>query len=51
MEITFTNPNFLLSFSLPNFYFRVITTYDILRMHGVPLGKLNFLGKMKVGIE
>jgi len=51
MEIPFTNPNFLLSFSLPNFYFHVTTVYDILRMHGVPLGKLDFMGQMKMGLE
>jgi hypothetical protein len=48
-ELPFTNQNFLLSFSLPNFYFHATTTYDILRMLGVPLGKVDFLGKMKVG--
>ena len=49
MQLPFTNPNFLLSFSLPNFYFHATTTYDILRMLGVPLGKMDFLGRMKVG--
>ena len=48
-ELPFTNQNFLLSFSLPNFYFHATTTYDILRMLGVPLGKMDFLGKMKIG--
>ncbi len=48
-EMPFTNQNFLLSFSLPNFYFHATTTYDILRMLGVPIGKMDFLGKMKVG--
>ena len=48
-EMPFTNQNFLLSFSLPNFYFHATTTYDILRMLGVPLGKMDFLGKMKMG--
>ncbi len=48
-ELPFTNRNFLLSFSLPNFYFHATTTYDILRMLGVPLGKMDFLGQMKVG--
>ena len=49
-EIPFTNRNFLLSFSLPNFYFHATTTYDILRTLGVPLGKRDFLGKMKMGV-
>ncbi len=48
-ELPFTNRNFLLSFSLPNFYFHATTAYDILRMLGVPLGKRDFLGNMKIG--
>lgn len=48
MEIPFTAENFVLSFSLPNFYFHATTAYDILRMKGVPLGKLDFLGQMRV---
>ena len=48
-ELPFTNENFLLSFSLPNFYFHATTTYDILRMLGMPLSKIDFLGRMKVG--
>lgn len=47
MEIPFTAENFVLSFSLPNFYFHATTAYDILRMKGVPLGKLDFLGQMR----
>ena len=46
-EMPFTNQNFLLSFSLPNFYFHATTTYDILRLKGVPLGKMDFLGQIK----
>jgi hypothetical protein len=48
-EIPFTAENFIMSFSLPNFYFHAATTYDILRMAGVPLGKMDFLGEMRVG--
>ena len=48
-EIPFTAENFILSFSLPNFYFHATTTYSILRMVGVPLGKMDFLGAMRVG--
>ena len=48
-ELPFTNRNFLLSFSLPNFYFHATTTYDILRTLGAPLGKMDFLGSMKIG--
>jgi len=48
-EIPFTNVNFIQSFSLPNFYFHATTTYDMLRMHGVPLGKMDYLGALRVG--
>ncbi len=48
-EIPFTVENFVLSFSLPNFYFHATTAYDILRSKGVPLGKRDFLGALKMG--
>ena len=48
-EMPFTAKNFVLSFSLPNFYFHATTTYDILRMLGTPIGKMAFLGTMKIG--
>ena len=48
-EMPFSNQNFLLTFSLPNFYFHATTAYDILRSMGVPLGKMDFLGNMRVG--
>ena len=48
-EIPFTAQNFLLSFSLPNFYFHATTAYDILRARGVEIGKRDFLGAMKMG--
>ena len=35
---------FLVTFSLPNFYFHATTAYDLLRMLGAPLGKRDFLG-------
>jgi uncharacterized protein len=39
---------FLMSFSLPNFFFHTTTAYDILRHKGAPLGKRDFIGKMKL---
>ncbi|MEM7221205.1 MAG: DUF1993 domain-containing protein [Pseudomonadota bacterium] len=48
-EIPFTAENFIQSFSLPNFYFHATTAYDILRHRGVPLGKRDFLGNMRMG--
>ncbi len=47
-EIPFTAENFVLSFSHPNLYFHAATAYDILRIHGVPLGKRDFLGAMRM---
>ena len=44
-KVPFTTDNFLLSFSLPNFYFHATTAYDILRTNGVPLGKRDYLGR------
>ena len=44
----FTAENFLLSFSQPNFYFHATTTYDILRWKGVPIGKRDFTGKLRL---
>ena len=48
-EMPFTAANYLLSFSLPNFYFHASTGYDLLRLKGVKLGKMDFLGKMRMG--
>jgi hypothetical protein len=47
-QLPFTAEGFLMSFSLPNFYFHAATAYDILRTHGVPLGKRDFMGKLKL---
>jgi uncharacterized protein len=43
----YTAENFLLSFSLPNFYFHATTTYDVLRWKGMPIGKRDFMGKTR----
>jgi hypothetical protein len=40
----FVGRDFVLTFSLPNFYFHAATAYDILRMKGVPIGKRDFMG-------
>jgi hypothetical protein len=47
-KLPFTAEGFLLSFSLPNFYFHATTAYAILRMKGVPLGKRDFMGQMRL---
>ena len=46
--LPFTAEGFLMSFSLPNFFFHATTAYDILRHKGAPLGKRDFMGKMKL---
>lgn len=46
-ELPFIAENFVLSFSLPNFYFHTTTTYNLLRKQGVKLGKADYLGPMK----
>jgi len=38
--------DYVTSFALPNFYFHLTTTYNLLRGHGVELGKAHYLGKM-----
>jgi hypothetical protein len=43
----FTAEDFLLSFSQPNFYFHATTAYGILRWKGVPLGKRDFIGRLR----
>jgi hypothetical protein len=48
IKMPFKAEGFLLSFSLPNFHFHATTAYDILRMKGVPLGKRDYLGKMRL---
>ncbi len=38
--------DFLQRWTLPNFYFHLTTTYNILRHNGVPVGKQEFLGPL-----
>ncbi len=47
-KMPFTAEGFLMSFSLPNFYFHATTAYDILRSKGVPLGKRDYMGQMRM---
>ena len=47
-RLDFTTRDFLLSFSQPNLYFHAATAYAILRKEGVPLGKRDFLGALRV---
>ena len=47
-KIPFVAETFLLSFSLPNFHFHATTAYDILRSRGVPIGKRDYMGRLRI---
>ncbi|MDP4575912.1 DUF1993 domain-containing protein [Qipengyuania sp. G39] len=47
-RMDFDAEDFLLSFSQPNIYFHCATAYDILRMKGVPVGKGDFMGRVRI---
>lgn len=40
----FRGDDYLLTFALPNFYFHLVTAYDILRNQGIQIGKRDYLG-------
>ena len=46
-KMNFTAEAFLLSMSIPSFYFHLVTAYDILRMKGVPIGKMDYLVQLR----
>ena len=41
---SFTGQDYLLGFALPNFYFHLVTAYNILRHNGIEIGKGDYLG-------
>lgn len=43
-DLKFNGQQYLLGFSLPNFFFHATTTYSILRHVGVEVGKMDFMG-------
>ena len=43
-ETHYLGMQFLLGHAIPNFYFHITTTYNILRHNGVEIGKRDFLG-------
>ena len=47
-KMPFTVEGFLMSFSLPNLHFHATTGYDILRTKGVPLGKRDYMGQLRL---
>jgi hypothetical protein len=44
VERTFAGIDYLLQYSLPNFYFHLTTAYAILRHNGIEVGKGDFVG-------
>ncbi|MEL6474295.1 MAG: DUF1993 domain-containing protein [Pseudomonadota bacterium] len=46
-ELRMTKREFLVRFTLPNMIFHASTAYALLRMQGVPLGKMDFLNEGK----
>jgi hypothetical protein len=40
--------DYFTEYALPNFYFHIVTAYSILRHNGVPLGKIEYIGSMKM---
>jgi hypothetical protein len=47
-KLAFTGAGFLMTFSVPNMHFHATTAYDLLRAQGVPLGKGDYLGRIKL---
>ncbi|MFT4096636.1 MAG: DUF1993 domain-containing protein [Rhodoblastus sp.] len=47
-KLPFTPQDFLMSFSTPNLHFHAATAYDLLRMKGVPVGKRDFMGPLRI---
>ena len=43
-ELKFDGQTYVLHYALANFYFHVVTAYDILRHNGVEIGKPDYLG-------
>ncbi len=43
-ELEFVGDFFLRNWALPNVFFHITTTYNILRHNGVPVGKMDYLG-------
>ena len=43
-DVTYKGMPFLLGYAYPNFYFHVVTAYNMLRHNGIEIGKNDFLG-------
>lgn len=46
LTLVLADPLLGTEYVLPNFWFHVVTAYDILRKEGVPVGKMDFLGSV-----
>ena len=44
----FTGKNYLLTFANPQFFFHATTAYDLLRHHGLAIGKRDFMGAVQL---
>ncbi len=44
-DLAFKGMPYLIGYAIPNFYFHLVTAYNILRHHGVEIGKGDYLGK------
>ncbi|MGN6374118.1 MAG: DUF1993 domain-containing protein [Sphingomonas sp.] len=44
-DVPFVARDYAIGFAIPNFYFHLTTAYALLRMKGVPIGKLDYLGR------
>ena len=50
-DLKFTGMQYLLGYAQPNFYFHLVTAYDILRHNGVDIGKRDYIGTPYVGLK
>lgn len=50
-ELPFLTDDFVQTFSQPNFFFHATTLYDLLRMDGVKLSKMDYLGALRFNQE
>jgi hypothetical protein len=44
-DLVFKGMPYLIGYAIPNFYFHLVTAYNILRHNGVEIGKGDYLGK------
>lgn len=50
-DLEMTGLQYLRDFTLPNFYFHLVTTYAILRNHGVELGKADYMAHIAYALR